>query len=64
MCEYGVPYSTLCDCVKHGTQPWIARKLVNKALIGYQEEALIDWLIYMCDSYMLVTPKILEDFAN
>jgi hypothetical protein len=33
--EYGVPLSTLCDCVKNGCQPHTARQLVNKALKGY-----------------------------
>lgn len=33
--EYGVPIATLRDHVKKGTQPRIARKLVNKALKGY-----------------------------
>ena len=30
--EFGVPYSTLRDRVKNGTQPRTTRKLVNKAL--------------------------------
>ncbi|KAJ8165161.1 hypothetical protein LV155_003039 [Aspergillus fumigatus] len=42
--EYGVPIAILRDRVKKGAQPRTARKPVNKALKGYQEEALIQWI--------------------
>jgi hypothetical protein len=62
--EYGVPIATLRDRVKNGRQPRTARKPVNKALEGYQEEALIQWIVWMRDHYMPVTPKLLEEYAN
>ena len=62
--EYGVPYSTLRDRIKKGRQARTARKPVNKALDGYQEEALIQWIVWMRDHNMPVTPKLLEEFAN
>ncbi|XBQ94315.1 hypothetical protein V6000_010144 [Aspergillus fumigatus] len=62
--EYGVPYSTLRDCIKKGRQARTARKPVNKALDGYQEEALIQWIVWMRDHNIPVTPKLLEEFAN
>jgi transposase-like protein len=43
--EYGVPIGTLRDRVKHGRQPRAAQKPVNKALEGYQKEALIQWIV-------------------
>jgi hypothetical protein len=62
--EYGVPYTTLHRRVKSGSQPRTARKPVNKALKGYQEEALIQWIVWMRDHYLPVTPKLLEEYAN
>jgi hypothetical protein len=62
--EYSVPYSTLHDRVKKGAQPQIARIPTNKALKEYQEEALIQWIVYMRDWNLLVTPKLLEEYAN
>ena len=47
--EYGVPYTTLFDRVKKGMQARPTRKPVNKALEGYQEEALIRWATCMRD---------------
>ncbi|GFF90972.1 hypothetical protein IFM53868_06347 [Aspergillus udagawae] len=62
--EYGVPYATLRDRVKKGAQPRTARIPANKALKGYQEEALIQWIVHMQDWNMPVTPKMLEEYAN
>jgi hypothetical protein len=62
--EYSVPYSTLHDRVKKGAQPQTARIPTNKALKEYQEEALIQWIVYMRDWNLLVTPKLLEEYAN
>jgi hypothetical protein len=62
--EYGVPYGTLHDRVKKGSQPCAARKPVNKALQGHQEEALIHWIAYNHDINMLVMPRLLEDYVN
>ncbi|KAF7125886.1 hypothetical protein CNMCM5793_002245 [Aspergillus hiratsukae] len=62
--EYGVPYTTLLDRVKKGRQPRTARKPVNKALKGYQEEALIQWIVRMRERNMPVTLKLLEEYAN
>ncbi|KAG2019020.1 hypothetical protein GB937_005659 [Aspergillus fischeri] len=62
--EYGVPSTTLRDRVKKGSQPRTARKPVNKALQGYQEEALIQWIGRMRDWNMPVTPRLLEEYAN
>ncbi|KAF7177120.1 hypothetical protein CNMCM7691_004854 [Aspergillus felis] len=45
--EYGVPYATLHDRVKKGVHSQFANKPVNKALQGYQEEALIQWIVYI-----------------
>jgi transposase-like protein len=62
--EYGVPVATLRDRHKHGRQPRTAQKPVNKALEGYQEEALIQWIVWMRDHNLPVTPKLLEEYAN
>ncbi|GFF56278.1 hypothetical protein IFM51744_08860 [Aspergillus udagawae] len=62
--EYGVPCTTLRDRIKKGRQPRTARKPVNKALEGYQEEALIRWIVWMRDHYLPVTPKLLQEYAN
>jgi transposase-like protein len=62
--EYGVPYSTLRDRVKKHVHPQTANKPVNRALKGYQEEALIQWIVNLRDHNMPVTPKLLEEFAN
>jgi hypothetical protein len=62
--EYGVPSTTLRDRVKKGSQPRTARKPVNKALKGYQEEALIQWIVRMQEWNMPLTPKLLEEYAN
>ena len=62
--EYGVPRRTLQNRVRKGSQPRTARKPVNKALDGYQEEALIRWIAFMRDINMPVTPRILEEWAN
>ncbi|GFF55804.1 transposase [Aspergillus udagawae] len=62
--EYGVSCTTLRGRVKSGQQPRTARKPVNKALQGYQEEALIQWIIWMRDHNLPVTPKLLEEYAN
>jgi hypothetical protein len=62
--EYGVPIAILRDRVKKGAQPRTARKPVNKALKGYQEEALIQWIDCMRNWNMLVMPKLLEEYAN
>jgi hypothetical protein len=42
----------------------MARKPVNKALKGYQEEALIQWIVCMQEWNMPLTPKLLEEYAN
>ncbi|KAF7169957.1 hypothetical protein CNMCM5623_002481 [Aspergillus felis] len=62
--EYGVPYATLRDRVKKHVHPQTANKPVNRALKGYQEEALIQWIVSMRDRNMPVTPKLLEEYAN
>ncbi|KAK9564249.1 hypothetical protein V6Z77_010319 [Aspergillus fumigatus] len=62
--EYGVPYATLRDRVKKHVHPRLANKPVNRALKGYQEEALIQWIVCMRDRNMPVTPKLLEEYAN
>jgi hypothetical protein len=62
--EYGVPRRTLQNRVRKGSQPRTARKPVNKALEGYQEEALIHRITFMCDINMPVTPRLLEEWAN
>ncbi|KAF4236562.1 hypothetical protein CNMCM8980_009552 [Aspergillus fumigatiaffinis] len=62
--EYGVPYGTLRDRVKKHVHPRTANKPVNRALKGYQEEALIQWIVNLRDHNMPVTPKLLEEFAN
>jgi hypothetical protein len=62
--EYGVPCWTLQNRVRKGSQPRTARKPVNKALEGYQEEALIYWITFMHDINMLVMPRLLEEWAN
>lgn len=62
--EYGVPRRTLADRVKGGKQPRTARKPVNKALEGYQEEALIRWVTSMRDRYMPVPPLIIQAWAD
>lgn len=64
VCEYGIPRNTLRNRVKNGAQACTARKPVNKALEGYQEEALAQWLCNIHDGYMPVTPTLLEDMAN
>jgi hypothetical protein len=62
--EYGVPRSTLSDRVKKGAQARTARKPVNKALKGYQEEALIRWITHMRDLSMPPPPRLIEAWAN
>ena len=62
--EYGVPRMTLSDRVKKDTQARTNRKPVNKALEGYQEEALIRWIVRMRDWNMPVTPRLLQEWAN
>ena len=62
--EYSVPYTTLFDRVKKGTQARPTRKPVNKALEDYQEKALIRWATCMRDWNMPVTPNLLQAWAN
>jgi hypothetical protein len=57
--EYG-----LRDRVKKSSRPRIARKPVNYTLEGYQEEALIQWIVRMKDFNMPVTPRLLGVWAN
>ena len=62
--EYSVPYITLFNRVKKGTQARPTRKPVNKALEDYQEKALIRWATCMRDWNMPVTPNLLQAWAN
>jgi hypothetical protein len=62
--EYGVPVTTLHGHVKNNRQPHTACQPVNKVLKEYQEEALIQWIAFMRDHYMLVTPRLVEEYAN
>jgi hypothetical protein len=56
--------TTVRGRVKPGRQPRTARRPVNKALKGYQEEAFIQWIVSMRDHNMPVTPRLLEEYAN
>jgi hypothetical protein len=62
--EYGLARGTLRDRVKKLSRPRTTRKPVNYTLEGYQEEALIQWIVYMRDCNMSVTPKLLGAWAN
>ncbi|GFF58603.1 hypothetical protein IFM51744_09613 [Aspergillus udagawae] len=62
--EYGVNRATLCDRVNKSKQPQKPRIAANKALKEYQEKALIQWIIFMRDHNMPVTPSHVEVYAN
>jgi hypothetical protein len=62
--EHGLARETLRDHVKKSSQPRTARKPVNYALEGYQEEALVQWIVHMKDCNMLVTPTLIGAWAN
>jgi hypothetical protein len=62
--EHGLARETLRDRVKKSSQPRTARKPVNYALEGYQETALIQWIVHMKDCNMLVTPTLIGAWAN
>lgn len=62
--EYGVSRRTLHNRVKNGMQAHTCRKPVYKALKGYQEEALKQWVARMRNLNMPVPPQVIQAWAD